>query len=185
LKQIRRLDPETVALLACRTVIDNVGVQSSWSTLSRSIGRILEMETRMLGLRDTNQKMSNTVLNHLEKRTNNVKHRVNAATFVLRGHPDDDPGAWESRDTISIGSRLLDIVIRSSAGLFEVRKVQSRKKMSNEVVPTQRFQSWMTSLVASMESLTPTHTPCVIPPKDWSGLYGGGYHSDVFAYPFL
>ena len=183
LKHLEGLDPEALAFLACRTLVDRVGEIRSWAHLSRAIGNVVEIEARMAAFQQVNPDIALAVQRDLDTRTQNTVHRMRVVKHTLTNHPDDDPGAWGSRDVLTIGSRLLDIAVRCSAGLFEIQRHSAKGQRGVSVIPSRRFQDWLASLALQMEALHPVFSPTVIPPKDWTGLYGGGYHTDALVYP--
>ena len=51
-----------------------------------------------------------------------------------------------------------------------------RKRRATYVIPTEETEQWIGAFNTYMETSRPRYLPCVIPPKQWTDVRGGGYY---------
>ena len=90
-----------------------------------------------------------------------------------------DHPVWTKQEKLHLGSKLIDILIQTT-GLMEVKTVQFGR--SRRVIYIQANKAtlyWIENVNEEGEGLHPYFYPCVIPPKDWSTPFNGGYHTEM------
>jgi DNA-directed RNA polymerase len=85
---------------------------------------------------------------------------------------------WSQEERHRVGAILIELFHRA-AGLVVVEQVRIRDgKTDNVVRLTEIARAWIEATNAQRELLCPRYLPCVIPPRPWTGLRGGGYYTD-------
>lgn len=82
-------------------------------------------------------------------------------------------------DRQKIGLKLIDCVIRET-GIVEVRgghRGSKGKKVPTKLVFTKEAEEFITKFNEFNEGLVPHRAPCIVPPKPWDSLKGGGYYT--------
>jgi DNA-directed RNA polymerase len=73
----------------------------------------------------------------------------------------------------------MDAIIVST-GIFELRLMTTGKnKTTTYVEATPETLNWIRSFNESAMLRRPRYVPCIIEPKPWEDVWGGGYYSDV------
>lgn len=91
---------------------------------------------------------------------------------------------WSTRQRIRLGIRLL-YIFKDLSGIIQFVNVgYGNKMLRTQVVVTDEAQEWIRKYNEHAEFLRPLRYPTVIPPKNWTGLWGGGYHTDI-VYPLI
>ena len=86
---------------------------------------------------------------------------------------------FSQNDRLHIGTKLVELVI-SATGLIERKKVSERGGKNTKVylAATPSTLAWMENKNATFALLTPMHLPMVVPPRDWTTPFDGGYLSN-------
>ena len=174
------LDPEVCAYLTLKYTIDGVSTRSPFTRVAMKLANGLEDQFKFDLWQ--NSEDSSTMFRLLKKRvnsktTNRVYRRYNLIRQMSKVEMlDHEP--WSKREKLHLGTKLIDILIQTT-GLMEVKTVQFKRKQ--RILYLQANDAtihWIDQLNKEGETVHPYFYPCVIPPKDWSNPYNGGYHSD-------
>lgn len=175
------IEAETLAYIATKLVLDGYAQDQNLTRLCVRIGQTVELEKRLAKFAEENAANLRGTLKFLDGKTSHGEHRRRVLMHMLHEHGDAwDP--WSDRDRLLVGLKLVELLIQST-GMFEVGRTRSGKKTVAWLRTTRRFRDWLATLDMQFEIMAPELLPCVVPPKDWTGLTGGGYHTDAFAYP--
>ena len=175
------IEAEALAFITAKLVLDGYAQDQNLTRLAVRIGSTVELEQRLAKFASDNAKNFKGTLAFLDGETGHLEHRRKVLMYMLREHGDEwDP--WTDRGRLLTGLKLIELLV-SATGMLEVASEKRGKKTIKYLRPTQRFLDWIATLDMQFEIMSPDYLPCVIPPKDWTGLTGGGYHTDAFPYP--
>lgn len=175
------IEAEALAFIAAKLLLDGIAQAQNVTRLAVRIGSTVEMEQRLAAFAHRDAKNFKGTVNWLNGQTDHAEHRRKTLMRMLAEH-GDDWDRWSDRDRLLVGLKLIELVCQSS-GLFEVHTNPRKRRQETTIEPTQRFRDWLATLDMQFELMAPEYLPCVVPPKDWTGLTGGGYHTDVFVNP--
>lgn len=175
-KKLRDMDAEQVAYLALLSVIDTVSKRHSLLKVARFVGMYIEDQWRLeQWLRDDPEVAQNVIKKAQEK----SGRRHKRLGLVHKMNADGHDTAWTNEERIFVGAKLIDVIIRTT-GLVRLTKLKTaRNKTTTYVEATPQTLDWIRSFNDVRASKKPRYSPCIIPPKDWEGIWGGGYYSDV------
>lgn len=175
-KKLREMDAEQVAFLALISLIDTVSKRHSLLNVARFVGMHIEDQWRLQKwLKDDPEVAKNMIKKAQEKSSRRHKrmgliHKMNA---------DGHDTAWSNEDRVFVGAKLIDVIIRTT-GIVRITKMRTAKnKNSTYVEATPTTLEWIKNFNDHRASSKPRYAPCIIQPKDWEGVWGGGYYSDV------
>lgn len=161
-------DPRQVAAIALRVVVDRLSQRQTFATACQRIGWALECELRAMKLERASRLAFMRLLRQVPKRQDAVKDRV----MDLFRCPTK---RWPNRARFELGALLLD-AIASETDLLEVYLVRRGRHQQRMVGPSPwaieamgRYRPPQIHLVRQV---------MVVPPKPWTGLYGGGHLTD-------
>lgn len=174
-KYIKDMDVEEVAYLSLITLIDGISVRQGLLYIANNIGSAIEIHDRLTKwIKEDGDVAKNTIKLALKKgygaRRYGLTHKMNKD-----GHKHTE---WGKSDRIHVGCRLIDVIIRTT-GLIELQKQRTSKtKTTTLVKATKETEDWIRGFNEYAETARPRFAPCLIPPKDWTEVTGGGYYSD-------
>jgi DNA-directed RNA polymerase len=174
-KKLQGLKPDKVAYLALVSMVDGISYSNTLMKVAKSIGSNVEMQDRLEKWIEAEGSIArNTIKKANEK-------GITARRFGLTNKMNKDgykEYEWTSEERIHVGLRLIDIIIQNT-GIVKLQKLStSRTKTTTFLRATDITEEWVKLFNEHMETQRPRWTPCIIPPKDWTAVYGGGYHAE-------
>ena len=182
---LKMLEIEHVAYIALRTIISMSMVRSSLTSLAKEIGTEIEGEIRFKLIVDSlSDKERNQFLNGLNKRIGLSFKR--AFIRAKENYLSTEKGyqaynKWTDSERVNVGMKLIDIFIVST-GLGRITKGYSSQKSVKgnylfELDP--QILSYIHHTDKEMADLLFKNRPMVIPPKDWTDPFNGGYYINL------
>lgn len=180
---LKMLDPDLVAYIGIKLTLSKLIKNELITTqnIGSSIGRALEEEIRFGRLKEHEQDFLNRIVNGTKKRvgqnykrlylTSTEQHIIEQSNGTVQKWE-----RWSNAAAIALGIKVLDFII-SSTGLFERDVVTINGKSHAEVKIAQAFKSKIAGRAFSLSSISPMYQPMVVPPKQWTGMYTGGYYT--------
>jgi DNA-directed RNA polymerase len=174
-KYVKDMNTEEVAFLSLITLIDGISVRQGLLFIANNIGSSLEMQDRLdKWVAAEGEVATNTIKLAMKKglgaRRYGLTHKMNKD-----GYKETE---WSKSDRIHVGCRIIDIIIRTT-GLIELEKQRvSKNKTTTIVKATKETEDWIKGFNEYAEVARPRFAPCLIVPKDWTDVTGGGYYSD-------
>lgn len=182
-KRVKDMDVEQIAYLSLVCLVDSISRKNTLLYVARNIGLSIEIQDRLdRWLRDEGSIANNVIREAMKKaygaRRYGLTHKMNKDGYQ---HTE-----WEKPERVHVGFRMIDIIIQTT-GLVKLHTQQTeRKRRTTYVKPTESTQEWITSFNTYMETSLPRYLPCVIPPKRWTSVRGGGYHGhDIAELPLV
>ena len=173
------LDPEVCAYLTLKYTIDGVSARSPLTRTAMKLANGLEDQFKfdLWSNSDDSGRLFRIIKDRVNKKTTNrVYRRYNLIRQMTKVEMlDHEP--WTKVEKVHLGCKLIDILVQTT-GLMEVKTVQyKRKKRVLYLQANDATLHWIEQLNNEGETIHPYFYPCVIPPKDWSDMYNGGYHT--------
>ena len=168
-KFLSGLDPDEVAYAAVKTIVDSLQLSLPLASSARRIGALIEALSRIIAVPDGEPKAALIATTRkIDKSTRNPLHRRHAITSVLSKNGDGWK-RWTEPEQLRVGVKLIEIVVLTT-GIVGIVKRRVRHKTVLHLEATPRTLTWLESLDHTGGLLSPEYLPCVIPPKDWTGL---------------
>lgn len=149
--------------------------------MASAIGRTLEDEIRFGRIRDKEQEhFKKAIADNLNKRAGasykKAYMQAVEASMLEQGQLEDAWGTWSPTEAVHVGIKMLEIVIQSTQ-LVELKRYGAGNAAADvEMVHLSDF--WVKKMSQrgfSLAGIAPVYQPCVVPPKPWTGVVGGGY----------
>ncbi|QQV89138.1 DNA-directed RNA polymerase [Salmonella phage vB Seyj3-1] len=149
--------------------------------MASAIGRTLEDEIRFGRIRDKEQEhFKRAIADNLNKRAGasykKAYMQAVEASMLEQGQLEDAWGTWSPTEAVHVGIKMLEIVIQSTQ-LVELKRYGAGNAAADvEMVHLSDF--WVKKMAQrgfSLAGIAPVYQPCVVPPKPWTGVVGGGY----------
>ncbi|AGD81035.1 RNA polymerase [Escherichia phage CLB_P1] len=178
-----RISCESAAVIILKVILSKLvkpeGIPIT--PMASAIGRTLEDEIRFGRIRDKEKEhFKKVIADNLNKRAGasykKAYMQAVETSMLEQGQLEDAWGTWSPTEAVHVGIKMLEIVIQSTQ-LVELKRYGAGNAAADvEMVHLSDF--WvkkMTQRGFSLAGIAPVYQPCVVPPKPWTGVVGGGY----------
>lgn len=178
------LSAEAIALATIKTILSSLTAtnETSIQAAASALGRALEDEARFGRIRDLEEKhYKKHVKDQLDKRVGTVYKKaflqVVEEDMLSKGLMGGQ--AWESwtkQDSIHAGVRCIEMLIEAT-GMVELQRQNAgiAGLDSESLQLTKEYADLITKRAGALAGISPMFQPCVVPPKPWTEITGGGY----------
>jgi DNA-directed RNA polymerase len=180
---LRKLDPAAAVWIALSTVVNRVYIKQyskrpdTVQSLSILIGKNLEEEIRFNRFDDGYSEYYDALRNDW-KRRNVRSHDHKIRVLVNRANEIGDGWVpWGVREKFEIGSYMLGMILKNSDIIEQTSIFNGNKKRLKGIILSEFGRVWIESEEHRMALLSPVTLPLVIPPRDWTSMHDGGYHT--------
>ena len=174
-KKLQGMDAHKVAYLTLITVVDEVSKHYTLTKIARLVGMNVELQKRLTQWIETDGKPALNVIRKANEKSSK-RHKRQGLVHKLNKDGQKDT-EWTNEERIHVGMRLIDKVIVKT-GLVKLSKHRQRNnKTITYLEATPDTLEWVRKFNLYQEDRKPRFAPSIIPPKEWSDVIGGGYHS--------
>ena len=175
-KKLSDIPSDVVAYLSLTCLVDTISGGSQLLSVANRVGQIIEIQDR---LHKWVKAEGKTALNVIEL-ANEKGESARAVGLIHKMNKDGySELAWSKEERLHVGLRLIDVIIVHT-GMVKVNTVMASKdKKTTYIEPTDKTQEWIKAFNDTAESWRPRYVPCIVEPKDWTDIVGGGYHSPI------
>lgn len=175
-KKIKDMDAEKIAYIALVTVVDAFSQHMRLIKVARFIGGNVELEARVQQWIDEDGKPAKKLVKKANEKAS-ARHKKAGLIHKLNDLKKDTE--WTEEERIHVGLRLIDKLIVST-GIISLEKITTgRQKTSTYIKLTEGTLDWIKKFNEYKEAMKPISAPCLIKPKPWTDVTGGGYHNDI------
>jgi DNA-directed RNA polymerase len=180
-KLLRPLDPLAVAFHAIRELLSTTFASANREVrvLGRRIGKVLYEEMVLATFEHLEPELFWTVSRDLDRRrSKDIRHRYNTLRHEARGADIELP-IWAGEDREQVGMCMVELM--RVMGMLDMSLVKSSKYGKWESSYEYELAPDVSDLVSSTREAValamPYHQPCIEPPRPWTALNRGGYHT--------
>ena len=191
---LETMDIDAVAFIAVRTLLNAVldidkDDEYRGRTYITKVGRAVYNEYCLKHFSEAAPELFFTIANEFERKlSKSERHRV---TVFLRKAKDAGVTAepWSASSIQQVGAYLIECA--AMLGMVEItqRKVKHGRGWREviDVQFTDTVRELLSNIQEHIELTTPEVMPCIEPPKDWTSVSEGGWHTEEMrrAYPFV
>lgn len=182
--KLQTIKPEAIAYITIKSVLGALtgNKMTTVQVVSNTVGKAIEEEARFGRIRDLEAgHFKKNVKEQLNKRVGTLYKRaflnVIEEDMLSKGLMGGEAWCtWRKEEVIHVGVRCIEMLIEST-GLVEVRRVNAGNVSEDcEVLDlTKEYVDIISTRAGSLAGISPMHQPCVVPPKPWTDITGGGY----------
>ena len=184
IEEFRKLRPEIAAVATIKRVLSLLAVSGSGASVQRiaiGLGGIIEDEMRFGRIREEEMDhYKRFVKPALDKRNGLAYKRAYLSAVEQKmqdaGELTSGWESWGNDKQFQVGVKLLEILIESTQLIIVEREFAGNAKKDQEVISL--HPEWVQKMgerAFSLAGIAPVYQPCVVPPKKWTGVKGGGY----------
>lgn len=174
-KYIKDIEPEVVAFIALRCIVDGVTNDRFIQKVALQIGSGIEAESRFRYFQEADKEL----YQRMERRTKTAtSERVRSKTFgAVYAKEGIAWEGWTQVDVMHIGMKLIDIVIETTGYVHQTHKFVTSHNTPVILRATEETLEWISGRSARSEFMAPMWFPMITPPQDWTAPEQGGYLS--------
>ena len=173
-KVLKDHDPQVVAYLTLRAIMDGISAQQRLQTIALSVSRYIEDEQRFHAIEKQAPGLWKKVTKQLSSQGAQYTHGRRVLSVAANNADLDLPKAWTSNERLQVGTKLCLLACQFT-GLVERREQGRRGKRFYVLSATDACIRWMRKKNARCELSSPKNLPCVVPPAPWTNPWDGGY----------
>jgi DNA-directed RNA polymerase len=179
---LRPLDPMSVAFYAIRGLLATCvagNANPRCRDAGRVIGKVLYHELVLNTFEHASPELFWQVSNDLNRRrSKNERHRYTTLRLQATGAEVQLP-VWAQEDREQVGLCLIELMrVLGMLDISLAREVKYGKHSSEyDIFLAEDLRVLIASTRESVALAMPYHQPCIEPPKDWTALNRGGYHT--------
>lgn len=178
---LKDIKPDTLAFITIKVVLNKLAGKDEafMQPLAYAIGSSIEDEARFGRIRDL--EMAHFKKN-AEQQLNKRKGTMYRKAFMSVVEADmldkgllggESWGTWNKTDTMNVGISMLEKLIEST-GLVELLPKRHIEEM-DRIVIVEEYVQLLATRAQTLAGISPMYQPCVVPPKPWVSITGGGY----------
>lgn len=169
-KYLEKIDPKVAAFIALRACFRSIVLNTPLQQCALSAAGDIEFEVRLSKFAKDNPGLYATVRKSVEYRGHmGVKSGIYNHAMLKFNEGGDK---WAKVDKLHIGIAVIEM-IRTVTGLIQIVKNKDMLVIS----ATEECLQWVRKAEQGLSIMSPTYFPCVVPPKEWSSIRNGGYHT--------
>jgi DNA-directed RNA polymerase len=174
--RLRVLGADAVALVTAQIVLNHAADEPTLTSLARKVGNALHGEARVVAFAKQHGGLFKAILEHQTRhRCIGSGHRAKTLLAASRrAELDFEP--WTDREELEIGVKLV-AMFAERTGWIEIVQARCGQKTQHMVHLSPEAQEWADRVHKHVELMSCQHLPCVLPPRDWSTPYDGGFHT--------
>ena len=173
------LDPEGVAFLTVRNTLNrllNLNEGHRCRSVVTDVGKAAYHELLLRLFEDINPALFHTLTNDLDRRHSaQESHRIRTFKEGAKNAGIEFP-EWGSAGVTQVGSYLVNQLVE--LGMIETYYSSARKRQNIEVRMAPDVNQLIETVREMVRETMPYFLPCIEPPKDWTAIDEGGWHTD-------
>lgn len=166
---------EAVCFLAMRHGIATAALNPNLMQCARDIGKAVYSEHLLDQFAEVKPELFHYLLNDIDKRMSaDERYKMN----VMRNQAlkaGVQFKEWSNGQVLQVGYYLIDKMVE--VGLLTMTNERVNAQNVVEIGFTERAEFFVSQISERIIEIAPYWTPCIEPPKDWTGLAEGGYHT--------
>lgn len=175
-RYIEQLEPSTVAYLTAKVVLDGISQRESIQTVGANIAGMVEDEIRFLEFKREAKRLYETVKSKLDSAASqNYRHQRRVMYHVANKYGVELGEPWSHQTKITVGIKLLDLLLASTDLVTHRKYKDSKGRTHHNIVPTEETLRYLQNRNEWCALLNPQYMPMVVPPKEWTTPFDGGY----------
>lgn len=171
-KYLREFDPETVAFIAARRIINAGAQQEGLTSTAVAVANLLEDHLRFEEFAEKEPGLYKHTLRKLEK-TTHAGHRRGVLNHALK-LTSVKGLEWSTQEKTLVGLKLIELCIETTK-LVQVHTERRGKRIKDRLRFTESTAKWLENQHARCALFSPVYLPMVVPPVDWTNPIDGGY----------
>lgn len=174
---------DIVSLIVLKNVIDGISDEITLNKLAIKIGTALMQEARITRFKEHNKKAFESVQRRLQEKnipqgTSRYRYKSKVWTYMMKKN-DLDFDSWSNVEKLHIGVKMISYLEQLGLSRHQNRKT-SKNKTVTYVEATPKIIEEIKNFNLKNECLHPRYMPMIMPPRDWTSPFTGGFYGKKF-----
>lgn len=172
----RHMDPQVLAYLTGKALIDAASSRHLLTKAALRVGGMVEDEQRLAKFAEANPGAFEWTMKRIEGKASRAFRR--GVTVKLMKLKEVAWQPWGAKPRLLVGTWLIEHFIQAT-GLFSIEMEETHHKTNPYIVAAPDTLKWIAEAAKHGEMMATEYWPTVIPPKPWRKPWGGGYHTPL------
>ena len=175
---LKGMNPDVVAFIALRKVMDSVSRPSTLQNMAISVAREVELEQKLTTLQEQDKDRYNMTQRHI-KNSKTRKYRKTVLQYAFGKSLTVSFEPWDTSKCCHLGQKLIELIVEAT-GLFKIVETPYKVGTSAYTLePSASCRAWVQRHQETACIMAPDYLPTLVAPKPWDGAASGGYYSDI------
>ncbi len=175
---LSRIDSTKAMFIALKCLFNSFTIEEPIASTAARIGRMVEDEIRFARFQENFKDYYDTIIKDFKRKgTKDYRYMHRVLTHTANTQ-EDNWIAWQQRERIDVGLRLLDIILQNS-DLVTKHTGYKGNKTEVTLIPTAAAKKWIDEHEAHSVVMFAERGPCIVPPDEWTSIDQGGYYTPV------
>lgn len=171
---VKLFQPEEIAYIALRRVINAVSERTKLGTLAMSVANLLKDADQANRFRAKDKKQFDVVQDWVKEYSAGKAQGVLRRAMVAAEIPDTE---WSYDERLQLGLKVVELIQGGTGFIETVTMNEGPNNTTTYVVGTEKLQKWLESSHEKCKLLSPMYLPMVCKPRDWVAPNEGGYYT--------
>ena len=172
----KELSTKEIAFISMRMIMNSLYHEINRQKIAERISEAIQNELKLKLFKQINADYYDVVLEELKSRNARLDWKCKVLSFSFNKKFEAKLKNFTHQEIFQLGLILLEL-FKQSTGFIEYQKIYEKGKTKYFVIATQDVLNWIEKANKTLELLNPFFLPMVCPPRDWTGVYSGGYIS--------
>ncbi len=173
---LKGIDPDVAAYLTVKITLSGALRRAPLTTTANSVATAIEDELRLAAFEGKEPGLYYMIDRRMRERGAAPDHARSTFIYTANKFKMDLPTFTRSQKLL-LGVKLIDLFQASTGLVFTQHVHVGRNHTSVRIYPAEHVAEWIKDRNVKAELLRPYYMPTVVPPRPWTGLWGGGYHT--------
>ncbi len=174
---LKDIDADVAAYLTIKIALSAALRRGPLTVTASTIATTIEDELRLAAFEGREPGLYHLIDRRMRERGAAPDHTRSVYIFTANKFKMDLPSFTRSQK-IHLGVKLIELMA-SSTGLISVQHIHiGRNKTAIQLHAADHVAAWINDRNVKAELLRPYYMPTVSKPRPWTGLWGGGYHTE-------
>jgi DNA-directed RNA polymerase len=179
LRKLQDANPEQTAFISLVAVIDGSSAQFTLHRVAKNVGNFVEDNMRLNLWHSMNKEEADRILDYYKDDYKERYKQMRAINYKLNKDGFDEiMPPWTTEERVRVGMFLIDFIIVETGIIRINTHFVARNKSQSFVEATEKTLEWIKNFNNTAMMLRPRYVPSIVPPKEWTDVFEGGYHSD-------
>lgn len=174
---LKGADAEEIAFITLRYIFDSLVTGSTVNNLAINIGQRVEDQIRFSKFEEEHKGYYRKIIEDFKTKNTTEYRHMHRVMIAKSNDMQQTWNAWTTDERLHLGVKLLELTIECTGLITKVVQNVAPLKTEVRVVATPETMQWIYAHKENAEILHPECMPCIIPPRDWVGVFDGGYYT--------
>lgn len=176
-------DYKKIAFITLKTIFNLIYQKPTLQKVISGIANSLEDEFAFENFKRKNKPYYEKIIKDLNQRNAHLHWKKTVLTYKFAEKEKFYTSKWSASEKHHTGLFLFEILLPFN--VIETNYIYEKGKTTKYVLPTNKFLEIIENLNNNLKSLSLTFEPMLCQPKEWTGIFEGGYLTPIRKCKFI